>query len=95
MSEMLASKVKGSPFIRRFIRSMSTPQKVMGSILFVLLVFFIFLPAVNLVYTAFTYSFSDRVLPQVLDRGLKAVPGKFTLVHFERVFASVLTKRCF
>lgn len=95
MSEMLASKVKGSPFIRRFIRSMSTPQKVMGSILFVLLVFFIFLPAVNLVYTAFTYSFSDRVLPQVLDRGLKAVPGKFTLVHFERVFASVLTKKMF
>ena len=95
MIELADSGVKGSPFIRRLYRNISTPQRVMGGILFLLLVFFILLPAVNLVVTAFTYSFSDRVLPQVIDRGLKAVPGKFTLVHLERVFASKLTKKMF
>ncbi len=95
MSEIMGSETKGSPFLRRFIRVMSTPQKIMGSILFILLVLFVFFPAVNLLYTAFTFSFSDKVLPQVVDRGIKAVPGKFTLVHFERVFDSGLTKNMF
>ncbi len=34
-------------------------------------------------------------LPQVVDAGRKVVPGQFTLVHFQRVFASALTKKMF
>ncbi|MCD6122079.1 MAG: iron ABC transporter permease [Spirochaetales bacterium] len=95
MSEALVKPKWGIPFLRRLIRNLSLPQKVMGLILLVLLVLFVFLPAVNLFYTAFSYSYSDRVLPQVIDRGINATPGKFTLVHLERVFYSPLTRKMF
>ncbi|NOY09249.1 MAG: iron ABC transporter permease [Spirochaetes bacterium] len=95
MSEAAVKKRPGILFLRRLLRNLKLPQKIMGIILFVLLVLFVLLPAINLFYTAFSFSYSDRVLPQVIERGIKAVPGRFTLVHLERVFFSPLTKNMF
>lgn len=95
MSEALIKPKLAIPFFRRLARNLSLPQKVMGIILLALLVFFVLMPALNLFYTAFSYSYSDRVLPQVIDRGIKATQGRFTLIHLERVLYSPLTKNMF
>ena len=85
----------GSPLLRKTIRELSRPERVMGLILVALLVFFVLMPAINLVFTSFSFSLTDRRLPEVIDRGLKVVPGHFTLVHLERVFFSKLTNKMF
>lgn len=86
---------KGSPLLRKTMRELSKPERVMGLVLLALLVFFVLMPAINLVYTSFSFSLSDRRLPEVIDRGITATPGKFTLIHVERVFFSKLTKNMF
>ncbi len=85
----------GSPLLRRTVRELSKPEKIIGMILLVLLVFFVLMPAINLVLTSFSFSLSDRRLPEVIDRGIKVVPGQFTLIHLERVFFSKLTSKMF
>jgi len=87
--------VGGSPLLRRWIRNLTQPQRVIGLLLFLLLVFFVIMPAINIVYTSLTFSLSDRRLPQVVDRGIEVVPGEFTTVHLERVFWSKLTNKMF
>ncbi len=87
--------VGGSPLLRKWIRNLTMPQRVIGLLLLVLLVFFVIMPAINIVYTSLTFSLSDRRLPQVVDRGLEVVPGEFTTIHLERVFWSKLTKKMF
>ncbi|MDX9799923.1 MAG: iron ABC transporter permease [Spirochaetia bacterium] len=94
MSSIVSLK-SGSPFWRKTVRELSKPEKVMGLILIAVLVFFVLMPAINLVITSFSFSLSDRRLPEVVDRGIKVVPGSFTLVHLERVFFSKLTKKMF
>lgn len=94
MSSFAAIK-NGSPLLRKTIRELSKPEKVMGLILIALLVFFVLMPAINLIFTSFSFSLSDRRLPEVLDRGITAETGKFTLVHLERVFFSKLSKNMF
>lgn len=93
MSDTLT--VSGSPFLRRLARNISLPQRVLGFLLMLLLIYFVLMPAVNLVYTSLTYSIADRRLPQVVDAGREVVPGQFTLVHLQRVFASPLTEKMF
>lgn len=87
--------IGGSPFLRKLIRNFTLPQRVLGFILMLLLVYLVLFPAINLVYTGLTFSFADRRLPEVIDKGEKIVPGSFTLVHLKRVFASALTKNMF
>lgn len=87
--------VGGSPLLRRWKRNLTMPQRVIGVLLIALLIFLVIMPAINIVYTSLTYSISDRRLPQVVDRGLEVVPGKFTTVHLERVFWSKLTNKMF
>lgn len=82
----------GSPFLRRLRRNYTKPQRVIGIVLLLLLIFFVFMPAVNLVYTSFTLSYSDQRLPQVKQSGVEFEEGRFTMVHFQRVFMSKLTK---
>src|SRR6056297_100657 len=82
----------GSPLLRRLKRYYTQPQTVIGIILLLLLVFFVFMPMVNLVYTSFTLSYSDQRLPQVKEASAAFEEGRFTLVHFRRVFLSKLTK---
>ncbi|MBI9101054.1 MAG: iron ABC transporter permease [Spirochaetales bacterium] len=89
------TEVSGSPFLRRLVRNMTMPQRIMGFLLILLMVFFVIMPAINLVYTSLTFSLSDRRLPQVVDRGIEVVPGEFTTVHLERVFWSKLTSKMF
>lgn len=89
------AEVGGSPFLRRLIRNLTQPQRIMGFLLIVLLIFFVIMPAINLVVTSLTFSPNDRRLPQVVDRGTEVVPGEFTTVHLERVFKSNLTKKMF
>lgn len=83
MSDTLT--ISGSPFLRRLVRNISLPQRVLGFLLMLLLIYFVLMPAINLVYTAFRYSIADRRLPQVVDAGREIVPGQFTLVHFQRL----------
>ncbi len=85
----------GSPLVRRTLRELSKPERIIGIILLALLVFFVLMPAINLIITSFSFSLSDRRLPEVIDRGIKVVPGQFTWVHFERVFFSKLTNKMF
>jgi iron(III) transport system permease protein len=91
----LDSTIKGSPLLRRWSRNLTQPQRVLGFLLILLMIFFVIMPAINIVYTSLTYSLSDRRLPQVVDRGLVVVPGEFTTVHLERVFWSKLTNKMF
>lgn len=93
--EQINSEIGGSPFVRRLIRNITMPQKIMTFLLILLMIFFVIMPAVNLVFTSLTFSLSDRRLPQVVDRGLEVVPGEFTTVHLERVFWSKLTNKMF
>ena len=95
MSEAVTKTSRTKIFLRRIARKLSLPQKIMGLVLLILLIFFVFLPAVNLIYTAFSFSYSDRVLPQVIERGITPTPGRFTLIHLERVLFSPLTKNMF
>jgi len=88
-------EVKGSPFVRKLVRNLTMPQRIMAFLLIMLLIFFVIMPAINLVYTSLTFSLSDRRLPQVVDRGIEVVPGEFTTVHLERVFWSKLTNKMF
>ncbi len=88
-------EVKGSPFLRKLVRNLTMPQRIMAFLLIMLLIFFVIMPAINLVYTSLTFSLSDRRLPQVVDRGIEVVPGEFTTVHLERVFWSKLTNKMF
>jgi len=92
---ILQNRIGGSPFMRRLVRNLTQPQRVLGFFLVLLLVFFVLMPAINLVYTSLTFSLSDRRLPQVVDRGIEVVPGHFTTVHLERVFWSKLTSKMF
>ena len=94
MSSTVSYK-QGNPLLRWTVRELSKPERIIGIILLALLVFFVLMPAVNLVLTSFSYSLSDRRLPEVIDRGIKVVPGQFTLVHLERVFFSKLTSKMF
>ncbi len=80
---------------RRTIRNMSRPERIMGLFLLVLLVFFVLMPALNLIHTSFTLTLSDRRLPEIIAKGQKVVPGTFSLVHVKRVFFSKLTKKMF
>ncbi|MCF7914040.1 MAG: iron ABC transporter permease [Spirochaetaceae bacterium] len=82
----------GSPLLRRLKRNYSQPQRIIGLILLLLLLFFVFMPMVNLLYTSFTLSYSDQRLPEVKASGVEFEEGKFSLVHFRRVFMSKLSK---
>ncbi len=91
MSTVSKRKKHFVALLRRLIRNLTLPQKIMGFVLLILLIFFVLLPAINLLYTAFSFSYSDRVLPQVMERGIKVIPGRFTLIHLQRVlFGSIL-----
>ena len=92
----LTSTGKGaSPFLRRLTRNLTAPQRVMGFLLIILMICFVITPAINLIYTSFSFSHSDKRLPEVVENGLSAIPGKFTMVHFQRVFLSKLTSKMF
>ncbi len=93
MSDLTVSRA--GKIYRRFTRDLGRPERIMGLILMLLLIFFVLMPALNLVYTSFSFTLSDRRLPEVVDKGIKVVPGNFTLVHLKRVFFSKLTKKMF
>lgn len=100
MSSIMNNKSKhgsvgGSPFLRKLIRDITMPQRIMAFLLILLMIFFVVMPAINLVFTSLTYSLADRRLPQVVDRGITVVPGQFSTVHLERVFWSKLTSKMF
>ena len=95
MSSSINTTGSGSPLLRKVWREMKKPERVMGIILLGLLIFFVFMPVVNIFQTAFTFSLSDRRLPQVVMKGIEAIPGNFTLIHLERVFMSDVARNMF
>ena len=95
MSSSFNTGLSGSPLLRRTYRQMKKPERVIGIILLGLLIFFVFMPVVNILQTALTFSLTDRRLPQVVLRGIEAIPGAFSFIHFERVFFSDVSVNMF
>ena len=95
MSDSVKNEGFDSPLLRKTSRELKKPERIMGMILLLILIFFVFMPLVNIFKTAFTFTLSDRRLPQVVFKGIQAVPGNFTLVHLERVFFSDISKNMF
>ncbi|MCK5584450.1 hypothetical protein KAJ02_00085, partial [Candidatus Bipolaricaulota bacterium] len=70
----------------RLQRWLSKPEKIMGLVLLAVLAVLVVMPLIQIVIGASTFGFNDtRLVPG-------AVPGSWTVYHWQRVAASPLTQ---
>ena len=67
---------------RNYLRQ---PHVIMSMLLLLILTFLVIIPVVKMFYTTFVWQMEDTRLSRAAE------PGSFTLFHWKRVFASVLS----